>query len=122
MPENENATPVQEVQVVTPKVIPANKVAKLTKRTPEELDAIAPNKMNDLEKNEYIKYLRDQVAALTAKSNGLDHNCQQAYEKVRLFQDAYQLKSEKLQKNNAFIAAALNVCQTSILNLIKEDK
>lgn len=71
----EKPVPVVPKKPARKKAVPA--------RAPEALEEIAPKKMTDKEKDNYIEYLRDKLAYANTRIMDLNDACDSAYARTR---------------------------------------
>jgi peptidoglycan hydrolase CwlO-like protein len=95
--------------------IAANTKPKTVKRSLEELDKLMPGKMTDLEKNDYIKELREQLTKLAYQIQALDNNAKSAYEQARMLQARYDDLKVKASAKINYARQLIDVARTSII-------
>jgi hypothetical protein len=108
--DNEEAATVTALPVARPK-----KTAKPKKRTAEELQDVAPKKMTDAEKNDYIDYLRKELSTAGYQAAAYQTNAKSAFEQCRTLQQ--QFDEYKLQANAKlnYVRSCVDHCRTSII-------
>ena len=117
--ENENANTNEPNDAMPPEETPAAPVKRQRKprvkdRTFEELDTIAPAKMTDSEKNQYIMACRATIGHLEAQNTALDKNCQSAYNQYQTAADNNAKLIAKFNEDMAFICSASRNLNKSI--------
>jgi hypothetical protein len=84
-------------------------------RTIEELDYLAPKAMSEPEKIKYIEYLRTELVDQAGKIKMLEHNCDQAYEKVRCIEQNFADYKNQARAKLHFAKQAVSTCHNSLV-------
>ena len=113
MPENEttpNETMPDDETPTIPAATPTKKKRqpRVKDRSLEELQNVAPTKMTDSEKNQYIHACRCDIDQLKTQNAALDKNCQSAFEQYRNAIDNNAKLITKFNEDMAFICSAVN--------------
>ena len=103
VPEEIPATPTPETPA---EPVKHQRKPRVKDRTFEELDTIAPAKMTDSEKNQYIAACRATIGQLKAQNTALDKNCQSAYNQYQAAADNNAKLIAKFNEDMAFICSA----------------
>ena len=73
----------------------------------EELETASPSNMTRLEAIKYIKHLREENIALTAKINALEENTRGAFAKAQFFERIANAIDSAHDKNWSFILSSI---------------
>jgi hypothetical protein len=113
MPEEIMTTPTETPVVETPTRV--ERKPKVTKRAAEALQEIAPTKMTDAEKNDYIKFLREENNKLTFQADAFAKNAQSAFDQYRNLEKKYTEFKLKANAKLNWARECVDHARTSII-------
>lgn len=89
-------------------------------RLPEDLDGVAPKKMTDKEKDNYIIYLREQLNHTKAIIEHLNAACDSAYEKVRETENRIRKISDQANLKLNLVRDNVKVMANNIMTILEK--
>lgn len=116
----------QELPEVTPE--PAGPPPKAKKkrtpakptRLPEDLAEIAPKKMTDKEKDNYIIYLREELDHTKTMIEHLKEACDSAYERVRETEDRIRKITDRANLKLNLIKDNVKVMANNVMTILEK--
>jgi hypothetical protein len=95
---------------------PGPKPAAKTNRTVEELEDIAPAKMSDNEKNQYITYCRAIIGQKTAQLQNLDETARKVFDRGSTAERNYTELKDRVERDMQLIRSGVTIMAESIIN------
>lgn len=89
-------------------------------RVPEDLTEIAPKKMTDKEKDNYIEYLRDKLAYANTRIMDLNDACDSAYNRVRETEDRIQKITDQANLKLNLIRDNVKVMANNVMTILEK--
>lgn len=89
-------------------------------RLPEDLADVAPKKMTDKEKDNYIIYLREQLNHTKAIIEHLNAACDSAYEKVRETENRIRKISDQANLKLNLVRDNVKVMANNIMTILEK--
>jgi Zn-dependent M32 family carboxypeptidase len=108
----EQAAALTLVPAAAEKKLPVKKPAK---RSFDELNEIALNKMTEAEKLEYIKELREERNKLSEQSHAYKENAEKAYEQYRFLNQQFSDFKIKATAKLNWAKQCIEHCRTAII-------
>ena len=89
-------------------------------RVPEDLTEIAPKKMTDKEKDNYIEYLRDKLAYANTRIMDLNDACDSAYNRVRETEDRIQKITNQANLKLNLIRDNVKIMANNVMTILEK--
>lgn len=112
-------TPVELAPPPPPKSKKKRTPAKPT-RLPEDLADIAPKKMTDKEKDNYIIYLREELNHAKTMIEHLKEACDSAYERVRETEDRIRKITDRANLKLNLIKDNVKVMANNVMTILEK--
>lgn len=110
----------EPVEIVPPKPKKKRTPAKPT-RLPEDLAEVAPKKMTDKEKDNYIIYLREELDNTKTMIEHLKEACDSAYERVRETENRIRKISDQANLKLSLVRDNVKVMANNVMTILEKE-